>query len=200
MKRSVRGFTLIEIIMVLALMGIATSMGVTVFYKAIDAWSKVETRAELNAKASNIFESIRKDLTEAASAKVSGVAVKSAKGVALAAKDAAAAESDILTIPVSTDKGLVSVTYRLAPTEGGGSALARVVGDEKRLPAPNDYVQNSVAALKIEFLAQEANSNWQPAWDKPVMPAAIRVSMLISDPDRPYLKISRKAVFPVKVD
>lgn len=196
MRRSIRGFTLVEVIMVLAVMGVATSMGISIFYKAIDAWSVAQTKTNLDAKADRIFSSIRQDVAEVASANVTGASFRVAKMPPMGDSG----ESDALTVPVlssANNKSLTDVTYRRVHKESV-SFLARIVGDAKREPTENDKVEDGVLAVRFEFLPGGGDI-WQADWTQPGLPAAVRVSLLLNDADRPYVKVSRKAVFPVRV-
>ena len=49
--RDVRGFTLLELLVVIALMGIATDLGLVMFSKMSDVWAGTTSLVELDARA-----------------------------------------------------------------------------------------------------------------------------------------------------
>jgi len=201
MRRSGRGFTLIEVLVVLAVMSIATGIGATVFHQAMDKWSEIRTSAELQNTAERIFDAMRQDLADVASANVSGVALKSSQPIAL--PGGAQLDMDEVTIPVvaaASGGGVLDVTYRVFRKEDGSCGLARIVGNTKHAPDDSGFMANGVLGMRCEFLPNGADAQWRQNWEEPALPAAMRVSLLLSAPDRPYQKIARKAVFPIRVD
>ncbi len=71
-----RGFTLIEIIVVIGLLGVISTLGSVLFYKMSDGWQRILVRAELDAKADRIFNSMRADFAHVLSANLSQVPLR----------------------------------------------------------------------------------------------------------------------------
>ncbi len=75
MTRPVRksGFTLLELIVVIACLGVISSVGVQMFVVMTTAWNSLKIRTELNSRADSIFNQMRLDFGEVLSARQSGV-------------------------------------------------------------------------------------------------------------------------------
>jgi prepilin-type N-terminal cleavage/methylation domain-containing protein len=216
-RRYVVGFTLIELIVVISLMGVATGLGVTMFVRVTSVWQTTSARTELNRRADDIFGGMRRDFATMVSAKLAGETVR---GSSRTAQDERffkiLLEDDRVVIPVETvvtpDGAPVraAVTYHVERKEGGHSLMrtTRLAGGEKA-PSTSVKVADGVLALRVEYADPEETDKtdpagvWQNEWTKPVSPRAVRVSVTLADPDRPDrvdLQIARKAVFPIKVD
>lgn len=210
--RRKNGFTLLELILVIALMGIATSLGVTMLFKVADAWRVTSNRCELDHRAAQIFKAIGNDMAEMLSPSATGVPFKAEAGTGTLDKDPfykTQVERDRLlvsamlssrdaanTAPVRAD-----VEYVVENKENG-SNLVRI----ERAPGmdPGKGVRteldNAVISFRVESLAREAGATWQPGWTKATAPKAIRVSVVLANPNNPLEQIVRMAVFPVEVD
>jgi prepilin-type N-terminal cleavage/methylation domain-containing protein len=203
------GFTLLELIIVLALMGVATTMGTVMFVRVTDTWNRTSTRIELYAKANAVFDQMRQDFGEVVSAKLTGATIR---GAAQTFRDnrrlKAALADDQITIPVETVAGpdgrvqRVDVRYHIQRT-GGACALMRTVnlpGAPPNAAGTSVKVADGVIAMRIEYLGKRPEAVWQEEWTRPRTPGTARVSVTLADPDRFYEQVSRKAVFPIKVD
>ncbi len=206
-RRAHAGFTLLELIVVLSLLGAATTMGGVMMFKISDAWRLTTIRTDLGAKADAIFSAMRQDFDECVSAKLAGVAIHAS---AQTANDdrfyRIPLESDDVTIPVETALGpgaraqRANVHYFIDRKQG-----APVLMRETRLPGGEAVsaslkVAEGVIAMSIESIGKGPESGWQRGWTEPSAPGAVRVSLTLSDPDRPMEQVARKAVFPIKVD
>ena len=73
--RSTRGFTLLELIVVIGLMAIVTAWASSAFFKMSDAWRRISLRAELDARADQALDQMRADFAEVLSPELSARAV-----------------------------------------------------------------------------------------------------------------------------
>jgi hypothetical protein len=96
----------------------------------------------------------------------------------------------------------VDVRYHIQRT-GGAYALMRTVnlpGAPPNAAGTSVKVADGVIAMRIEYLGKRPEAVWQEEWTRPRTPGTVRVSVTLADPDRFYEQVSRKAVFPIKVD
>jgi len=205
------GFTLLELLVVVSIMGLVTAIGTQTFVGVTQAWNERKTLTELDAQADAVLDSIRRDVTDALSATVSGVSIQ---GTSNDVKDertfpAALNANDSLMVPiraVDANRAVAvpaSVGYRVERT-GEAGVLVRTIGPlGKEFPSTNrtDLMPNArVMGFCVEFLATGSGAMWTRAWTRSEMPAAVRVSLSIEDVDRPdQFQSSRQIVIPVRV-
>jgi hypothetical protein len=149
---------------------------------------------------------MRKDFAAALPAKLAGGAIK---GASRSVQDARffkiALDDDQVVIPVQAAAGpdarpqRFDVTYDV-DRKSGGCALLRVAALPGGKEGSSVRVADGVLGLCIEYAGKEPGAAWQREWKQDASPAAIRVSLVLMDPDRPFEQIARKAVFPVRVD
>jgi len=199
------GFTLLELLTVIVLMGMATTMGIVMLFKVSDAWRETQRRTELDELANRILDEFRKDAALVVSPRVDGASIR---GVVRTMGDERfyriPLEDDRVTLPVSLPlepdgpPQRVDVTYEIN-RQDGQTALLRTVNVPGAAGAPVK-VADGVLAMRVEFMERGSDGSWHAGWSKPGLPAAIRVSLTIMDPLRTYEQISRKAAFPIRVD
>lgn len=198
------GFTLLELLVVIALMGVVGTLGTQLFVSMSTSWGSVLQRTKLDEQADNVFEQMRHDFEKVVSPRLTGVSMTGA--------DQTAEEerfwnqtlgNDTLTFAVleMVDRRqetfrCVQAKYYVDRTEGK-DLLTREVNDFG-LPASDKVVLgDDVVSLCLEYLA--ADGTWAQAWDRPELPQAVRVSMTLVNPDS-LEQVTRKAVFPVRVN
>lgn len=211
-KRPLRaGFTLIELLLVVSILGIVMAIGSQTFVSVTSAWNERRTVAELDAQADLVLESIRRDVVDALSADVSGVAIQGHSRTVADQRTYPMAQhpDDELLIPVRAidpNRSLAvpaNVGYRVE-RNGATGTLVRTVGAlGPDFPATNrlDLIPNArVLGFSVEFLAPGAGPLWVDSWTGPGMPAAVRVSLALEDIDRPNeYQSTRQLVIPVHV-
>jgi prepilin-type N-terminal cleavage/methylation domain-containing protein len=190
-KRSA-GFTLIEIIMVLALMGVAATLGTVIFSRISDVWKQTTIRTELGVTANMIFDQMRRDFSEVVSPKLSGAVVK---GTSQSVRDnrffKVAIEDDQVVIPVEIVAGpdgrvqRLDVKYHI-DRKDGGATLMRTMARPGGAETATVKLADGVLAMAIEYAGTG--------------PSAVRVSVTLMDSVRTYEQISSKAVFPIEVN
>jgi type II secretion system protein J len=205
-RKRCKGFTLIEIIVVLSLLAVSTTLGMIMFSRVSDTWRQTTIRTEMNATADVIFDQMRRDFTEVVPPKLSGAAVRATQQ---SARDnrffRVALEDDQVTIPVEIVAGPDGRLQRLdvkyhVDRKDGAATLMRT----SSLPGAPDgttvKVADGVLAMCVEFAGKGPAAAWKREWTGPSAPSAVRVSVTLMDSDRPYEQIARKAVFPIEVN
>ncbi|HIJ65889.1 MAG TPA: type II secretion system protein [Candidatus Hydrogenedentes bacterium] len=205
------GFTLIEIIVVIGLMGVVTTIGCVMFSRMFSATSVLTERVELDNKAEAVFKTLRRDFDQILSVELSGVPMR---GVFENASDDRSAmtldkvlDNDRVIIPVQRAAGGAEedqagkVMYWI-DRQGGEPTLVRTHGtlDEAEPKKARTIVQPGVVRMRIEYAPKDSEA-WlrDQGWDRDDLPGAVRVSLTIVG-DHPLEQVSRKAVFPINVN
>ena len=210
------GFTLIEILVVISITGVVTSLGISAFVQLGDAWQTTRTMSDLDREASNAFRSIGQDFASVVSTELSGISIRgvrrnfepSQKGGLTRYFDRVLAD-DAVIIPVpsgasgESDLGLISYSVNRAD---GSHRLVRTVGDvvsqEEETLAEMDVMNPDIAEVirfRIEY--SDDGAEWSTEWTGASLPQAVRVSMTLEKPGLygEHLQITRKAVFAIHV-
>ena len=204
------GFTLLEILVVLVILGVVSGLGTSAFVVVTSVWNERKSLTDLDAQAQEAFESIRRDLSDALSYELSGLEIQGTNHDAIDRSTVPAAHNadDSIAIPVqgaSTGQKRrrpALVGYRMdRDTENG--ALVRTVGDlDAAYPTTGRQEVIPLArtvAFRVEYLSDDPGSLWIGDWQGPGHPRAVRVSLTLEDLDRPDFQIARKAVLRVHV-
>ena len=204
------GFTLLEVLVVIAILGIVSGLGTSAFVTINSAWSERKSITELDAQAQQAFDSIRRDLSDALSYELSAMAIRGTRHDAIDTATVPAAHNadDIIAIPVQgasagqARQRAALVGYRMDRGAGNGS-LVRTIGDlEAAFPTTGrlEIIPGAhTIAFRLEYLSNDPGRLWVGDWQGAGHPAAVRVSLTLEDPDRPDIQISRKAVLRVHV-
>jgi len=180
-----RGFTLLELIIVIGLMGVASTMGTVVLFKVFGIWQGVTQRAALEAKADTIAADMRATL----------LAGQKAQGFAITCTGKAAAgappEDRLVMVNVAAQAEAVYEINRELPVPRllfkqtiNGATAERVVAE-------------GVMAFCVESLPRQAGASWQRDWQQNELPAALRVTLVVGAFDQPRNQILRRLVVPV---
>ncbi len=202
--RRTRGFTLVELILVIAILGVLTTMGVVMFGRINHEWTVVKNRTELDATAEYAFGQIRQDLAAFVSPSLTGAPLQGADATSTgAAFPGQQLASDSLVIPLrgtspEGDDVLAAAKYDVQVL-GGTRTLTRsragLYGEE--VPGEPVTVAPGVVHFNVQFL--DAEGNWQDSWDSASPPSAVRVSLVVANPDRPERQVARETQFAVRV-
>lgn len=198
------GFTLFELLVVLAVMSVVSTIGVTVYARITDVWRVSAMRMELGATAEDIFRSIRLDMNNVVSSQRTGQAIRGVD--VLSEKDVyrrVPLDNDYVVLPI-LQTGTNGATERLAikyhiNREGGADALTRTLGpmDGSAPGGASQVIAANVLALDVEYLS---DGTWQTAWSGTQQPEAVRVNITLTGSNQwRSEQITRSAVFPVYV-
>jgi len=203
-SRSRSGFTLFELLVVLAVMSVVTTIGVTAYSRVTGVWRVSTLRLSLAANASTILDSIHRDMENVPSARRMG---QSIGGV-----DVLSEETHFRRVPLDNDRLILPVlqanasgfTERAAVKyhivrDAEGDRIVRTSGPmDGSEPAGSSLILSDtrVLALDLQFLD---GGEWKPAWTGPEHPEAVRVSLTLAGSGvREVEQITRSAVFPVR--
>lgn len=199
------GFTLLELLVVLGILSVVTTIGMGAFVSVTGNWRTTEIRAALNARADNIFRGMRRDLDRLVSSRVSGAPVLGSSG-------SAQQDSLFWHVPLANDR-LVLPVFDTDPATGRSQAIRVSYGVERTGAVPmlvrtmgglgettpdgaRETAGMGVLGFRVAYLR---GGQWQSEWQFPGHPEAIRVSLVLIDADRPYEQVARECVFPVHV-
>lgn len=208
------GFSLLELLVSMVIIGVLSTMGVVMFGKLIGYSTERQVRAELDRKAQNILDQIGQDIASIVSPDLTGQPLVGVPGSAMGNE-----KSDLLILPVAMPtppKGRTigrNVNIRvLGEDEQQGMAdgsrpddgllLREIYAFDKEMPIGQIKIADGVRKFCVEY-APKGGGEWQSTWEDPQnrLPGAIRISVAVGDPKRPLRDpVSRKAVFPVNVE
>ena len=206
MKQNPRqgGFTLFELLVVLSVMSVVSTIGVTAYIRVTDLWRVSAMHMELGATAEDIFENIRRDMENVASSRRTGQAIQGIDVLSEAAMyGRVPLDNDRLILPI-LQTGASGTSERLAVKyhihrEAAPNQLTRTLGpmDGSEPAGASQSIADNVLALDVEYLSGGA---WQPAWSGTVQPEAVRVNVTVSGAGQWHAEqVTRSAVFPVYV-
>ncbi len=205
MRRAQRrsGFTLLELIVVIGLMGVVSTMGAVMFSKMLGTWTGLKSHTDLDRRAQWVLEDIGKDVA----AMISPSLAPDAHLVGLKPEGA---DSHLLVLPVAlpgmggrTVGGFATYHVFEPDEETVEDTLVREIQmiDDEFADAQRVTVAKGVKAFGVKFAAKDGQ--WVDKWDEndEGLPNAIRISLTMADPDNPYRdRVTRMAVFPILVD
>lgn len=203
--KSHAGFTLFELLVVLAVMSVVSTIGVTSYNRVTGVWRVSALRMELATSAETILESIRRDMENVPSARRTGLPIQ---GVDVLNEEVnyrrVPLDNDRLILPI-VQTNLNGMTERLAvkyhiQRDATGGQLVRTAGPmDGTEPAGATFLISdaNVLSLDVQFLDGGA---WKPVWTGPGHPEAVRVALTVAGRStREVEQITRSAVFPVRV-
>jgi len=204
------GFTLIELLVVISIMGVASAIGAVILNKTGIVWREAKIRNELDVTADKAFEMIRFDVANALPVEYTGVSLA---GISQEIKSTRYFDRELANDKVifavqsigGNAQGPATVMYSVDRKDEDG-ALVRTVGDLRADLPKGASVQvvspdkARVVRFRVEYASNQGDNRWYPAWSGESLPAAMRVSLALEDVERPYIQISRKAVFAIPVE
>lgn len=204
------GFTLLELLVVLTILGVVSTLGTSAFVTVTSAWNERKALTELDAQAEEAFESIRRDLADTLSYELSGVAITGTSRDAVDTDTVPAAHNadDSVSIPVQgaaagrTRQRAAMVAYSVDRGAAEGSLIRTAGNLDDNFPTTGrqEVIPRArTVAFRAEYLSDDPDRLWESEWHGPGHPKALRISLTLEDPDRPDIQISRKAVLRVHV-
>lgn len=206
MKHLRQGFTLLELIVVVSLMGVVSTLGITGFFRMTEYWNTLQENLRLNKNAVTAFDAIADDMENMLSGKIAGFSLQ---GTHSDTEDSIhfwriTFEDDSIAIPVQLYNPLTNqdeqmiVTY----TVQRGNQEPRLVRSTAPISQPENIknatiVAEDVAGLRIQYFE---GGDWYQDWHQENAPKLVRVSLSLIDGDRTDGQLSRTATFPVRVE
>ncbi len=200
-----QGFTLLELMVVLTVMSVVSTIGVTGFFKMTDYWNEVMLTTHLNKALTHAFASIATDFDSVLSARVMGSGLR---GQQADTEDNVrfwrlSFEDDRITLPVEQYNPIDDARERLVvqyviERTGEGARLTRNVVDAGS--ATHNGIKTNIASgitgMRVQYFD---GRDWRNQWDAVTMPELVRISLSAMDGVRPDRHISRMAVFRIQV-
>ncbi len=209
-RRSRAGFTLLELILAIGIVGVVSTLGFQILYRITDGYGELRHRTEIDANARQALALIRRDVADMAHPRTVGEPISSTAADITDLEDERfwriPLENDVLRFPVllrgADEEERVAVVHYWIERGNGAGALRRWVGGLGEEPGEDDGAAQlrGVIGFRTEF-ATGGDPPWLPYWDDPAAaPKAIRVSFSLMDPDRPDFQAAHRAVIPVFLD
>ena len=187
------GFTLIEVVTVLAVLAVVSTLGGGVFFRMTSAWTDMRAHAELDARIDQVFAQIRRDVNE--------IHVPAIVGFPPLEGTARDAEGDEVRLPVQASGGQTGLVMYQVEAVAGAARLVRTTGalSPDRPDANPMTIAEGALGFAVEFAPRDGGP-WVRGWNHAELPAAMRVSIALADPARPGPQAARAAGFPVRVE
>lgn len=197
-----RGFTLLELLVVMTVLSVVTTIGVTAFIRVTGYWNDASSLARLENGAAAAFDSMGDDFAAVLSSRTAPGAFTGVRG-GVNGGGAAELADDRVTLPVEQvnaatgGRERVLVTY-VIDREGAGAArlLRRSVPSTGVAGGTDTEVAKGVAGMRVSYFDGAA---WRPEWRENTPPRAVRVSLLMANPAGTGRQSARKAVFNINV-
>lgn len=210
-KRSLsKGFSLMELLVAIALMSIVLTLGVRSFSMLTGAWNETRILGELADIAEDALGKIEVDLADTLSAQLSGVSIVGIDRVTKNKHEFNQADDadDRLIVPIQGIQSGVSlqrsqsVQYQVLRDEGR-SMLVRTVGplgDQNPSSGKSDVISRAdTIRFDVSYATGDVEEPWVNEWASGTLPRAVRVSLTLADPDNVFRQVSRKQVYAVRV-
>ncbi|MBI1319119.1 MAG: prepilin-type N-terminal cleavage/methylation domain-containing protein [Candidatus Hydrogenedens sp.] len=201
-----RGFTLLELIVVLAVLSVVSTLGISAFVSVTSYYNTTARRMALDERARQVFESIQEDCAMMVPSGFAGCSVFSKRQMEETKRyGRVPLENDQMVLPiafynpVTEATNRASVLYAIDRSEAQPRLIRRLEGGFGN-PAPQgaeEIVAEGVLAMRIDYFD---GKRWLPEWTAAQHPDAIRVSLVLQDLDRPYEQVARKCAFPIQVN
>lgn len=205
MKRSQQGFTLIELIVVLGIMGVVTTLATSVFIQMNSSWAEIRSDADFEIKANNIFDEFRRDADQAIPQSVTHVPLAVTNDQYRGASEAffnAFFNSDTLEFPAYVPlgpQGLLRpgrVRYFLDRQSGAPSLIRQVLTLDGESVVGQQNVGTGVYGFDVQFPAADGRG-WTNDWTGNRAPSFVRVSILLIDDRDATEQVARTAVIRI---
>ena len=199
------GFTLLEVMVVLTIMGVITTIGTVAFFRMNDYWNNLQENMRLNKIAGNAFDIFRKDFENVLSVQafdmpLQGVHSDNEENVHFWQ---ISLEDDSITFPVEIFNLFEQESERLwvnysIDRESDSPRLVRKIMpyENKEGKVIITAVLEDIAGMRIRYFDGES---WQDKWDAFALPKLVCVSISLVDYDKTGRQLARVATFAVPV-
>ncbi len=199
------GFTMLELVVVLSLMGIVSTIGITGFFRMTTHFNTLQENLRLNKSAANAFDMMLQDFENLLSGRVTGNPLH---GIHADTEDSLhfwriPFEDDTITFPIEIHNPLTQLRERLLVTYAveRGPNEPRLVRSTTSLQEPEAtpssvVVADDVAGMRLQYFD---GNTWHEKWSAPVHPILVRVSLSLIAGDRTDGQFARTATFALQV-
>lgn len=205
MTRRRAGFTLMELLVSLSLLGVVSTIGVTAFFRVADHWTAAVRTQRLETQASAALDAIREDLDRVLSPRTGAGAFSSVCQTARHSFGTveATANDDKISFPV-VQKNVATggferavVTYEIDRHAALPRLMRKVRGTDAGAPAGASVVI-AEGVFSMSVLCGDP-PDMTCGWDAPESPELVVVSLGMADPASPGAGLSRAATFELHV-
>ncbi len=197
-RRGAAGFTLAELLITIAIIGIVSSLGLRAYLTAIDYYGLARSKGESDQAIQSAMETIRADVNSVLPSSLTGVSVSGS-----VQNRAGGKTNSVLMLPVSVPtladgrSTAAWVRYDVRYIQESGR-LVRSAGplyQDLKEDAGTDVVFG-VLGFNAEYL--DDNGAWVSTWPLGQSPVAVRVTLTVRDPDSILAPaVTRSLVFRV---
>lgn len=204
-RRHQAGFSLIEMLTVLAVLSVVTTVGVAAFHRVTSVWRTDAMRIELENRATHIFETMQRDFDAVLPARLSNAEFIAEKRLNEAHRyQGVRLEDDRFVVPIEYQDphvGRMRTGAAMYSIDRAGAlpVLVRTLGPlgSEAPEGARLEVGEGVLTMRCRYLT---DGQYQDAWEASGLPEAVEVNLTLHHPDRPWIQIARKAEFFIHVE
>ncbi len=199
------GFSLVEMLVVLAMLGVVSTVGIGAFVSITGSYRTTEKRMDLEGVAQRALASIGEDCSLLTSSRLAGTALRGVRSMEDAARyGRVPLEDDHIVLPVSYRNPLeqrmerLSVAYAIDRSEAPARLVRTMQGGygHETPSGATETIAIGVLSMRIDYFD---GTTWKENWSAEQHPLQVRVSVTVFDLDRPYEQVARSATFPIRV-
>ncbi len=195
-----RGFTLLELLVSLAILSVVSTLTVTAFISANSYWDDLRAKTQLEQNATAALDSLRDDFGRIVPSRLANAALRGSTGSATDDSHSWRSTFEDDRLEMTVDQYNTASKLRemanLAYFIDRHNQVARLVRATRGSAAAELVVAPNVAGLRFSWFD---GKQWLNTWQQTGLPRAVQVSLSLVDPTRPGRNLARTAVFNVNV-